>query len=77
MSQQLGAADSLSELSHYPVQVDLALPANSRTITRLMDAWWECKVSASVCLLTLCAYQDSLQKLFSCTKPIDHAKVSN
>uniref|UniRef100_A0A383VW58 Uncharacterized protein n=1 Tax=Tetradesmus obliquus TaxID=3088 RepID=A0A383VW58_TETOB len=25
------------------LQVDLAFPANSRTITRLMDAWWDCK----------------------------------
>eukprot|EP00883_Tetradesmus_obliquus_P009030 jgi/Sobl393_1/19797/SZX59710.1 len=25
------------------LQVDLAFPANSRTITRLMEAWWGCK----------------------------------
>jgi hypothetical protein len=54
LSQQLYSAQSVSLTFHDPVQVDLAFSANSRTITRLMDAWWECKVNASIGLLTLC-----------------------
>jgi hypothetical protein len=51
ISQQQGCCTSYL-IFHDPVQVDLAFPANSRTITRLMDAWWDCKVIASMCLLT-------------------------
>ncbi|WIA17990.1 hypothetical protein OEZ85_009478 [Tetradesmus obliquus] len=29
------------------LQVDLAFPANSRTITRLMEAWWGCKMATT------------------------------
>jgi hypothetical protein len=32
---------------HDTLQVDLSFPANSRTITRLMDAWWGKKVNVS------------------------------